>query len=337
MQCKGLMSLRFPRSVPLALVSLALLFTGACAAPTGEEEVGETGQAIREDTSREPQVVWVPVRFTRNTADDVGHVFSHSWLPFTGVSRTELDGFTWGYFTPSVAKNISTWYQRDQPGAGYATAWFKVAIPYSTEGKIAYELARVKLDAEFIGTQIAWRNSTSYSPLRVRAGSDQPCLSITMTGSLDGKLRAMPLPYTDQDFTERDWKAGDKDGSGRPITKVIVGSLNFGAIAWPENVEGKTNLAGGVAAGNAFLMVDRSDGQAQSGSAKVHVNLVENDQGKVSLGGIFSTSGGILSEREIAQFDAAVARHRAHWDKERKRGEDASNEAWANAGNAPVF
>ncbi|MCA9584238.1 MAG: hypothetical protein KC657_02665 [Myxococcales bacterium] len=319
------------------LVALAAAGGIGCAAPSDEEEVGSSGSAIREDTSREPQTVWVPVRFTRNSVDDVGYVFKHSWLPFTGVAREQLDGFTWGYWTPGIAKNISTWYQPDVAGAGYATAWFKVMIPYSTEGKIAYELTRVKLDSEFLRTDIAWRNSTTYSPLRVRAGSDQPCVSITMSGGLDGKFRSMPLPFTDQDFTERDWKEGDTDASGRPIKRVIVGSLHFGAVAWPENVEGKTNLAGGVAAGNAFLMVDKSDGQAQSGSAKIHVNLVENDRGQVSVGATFSTNGGVLSEREVRQFDAAVKKHRARWDAERKRGEDASNEAWAAQGNAPIF
>ena len=296
--------------------------------------MGSADSAIQEDTKREPQVIWVPVRFTRNEVGDVGDVFATSWLPFTSVSRTKIDPWTWGYWSAGTARNIATWYAPDTAGAGYATAWFKVSIPYSTEGKIAYELARVKLDSEFLGTEIAWRNTTHYSPLRIRAGSDQPCLSITMQGSLEGKFRSMTLPYTDQDFTERDWKAGDKDASGHAITKVIVGSLNFSAIGWPENVEGKTHVSGGASAYGAFVMVDKSDGQAQSGFARVHINLVENDQGTVSLGQSFSTNAGILNEREKAAFDAATATHAASWNAERQRGEDAANranEAYANA------
>ena len=316
----------------IAAALLLSIAAAACAAPEDDDSASTTG-ALREDPAKEPQVIRVPIRFTRNDVADVGSAFSVSWLPFTDVHKTTIDGFTWGYFTPDTAKGISKWYAPDLPGAGYVTAWFKVEVPYSTEGNLAYELARVKLESEFIKTDFAWRNTTTYSPLRVRAGSDQPCLSVTMQGSLDGKFRAMSLPYTDQDFTERDWKVDDVDATGKTIKKIVVGTFAFTAAGWPENVEGKTNISGGVAAGSAFLMVDKSDGQGSSSSARVFVNLVENVDGKVSLGASFSTNAGILNERDTKKFDDAAAAYKAKYDAEVQRGIDA----FASAAAAPVF
>lgn len=321
-----------------ALCTTVALLLGAtgCTAPT-DEEVASDEARIQEDMNRAPTVVWVPVRFTRNSVEDVGWVFGESWLPFTSPAAEKLDAFSWGYTAGTSARNMSTWYQPDQPGAGYATAWFKVEVPYDTEGKHAYALARVNMAQDFMKTEIAWRATTTFSPLRVRSGSDQPCRSITMAGALEGKFRAMGLPFTDTDFTERDWKAGEKDASGKPIVKVAVGTLNFQAVGWPENVEGKTNISGGVAAGNAFVMVDKQGGQAQSGFAKIHVNLVENDAGEISVGATFSTNGGVLNAREKAAFDAAAIKFREEWDRETRRGTDAINEAWARQGEMTYF
>ena len=278
------------------------------------------------------------MRFTRNSPDDAGYWFQHSSLPLVSDSREHLDGKSWGYWSSSTGHDISTWMRPDQPGAGYATAWFDIEIPYDTEGHIAYALARVKLESEFINTQMAWWWSSTYSPLRLRAGSDQPCLSITMQGGVDGKFRKMDLPFTDTGFTERDWKQGDTDDAGKSIKEVIVGSLNFNAIGWPENVEGKTNLSGGASAYGAFVMVDKSDGHSESETSKVHINLVENVDGEVSLGFSFSTNGGILNDRDKAAFDAAIGPEQGRFDGEVSQGESDRadvDEAWTNSPIGP--
>jgi len=218
-----------------------------------------------------------------------------------------MDGYLWGFTRPGTAEKLVSWYQPDQPGAGYATAYFHVEIPYDTTGKIAYGLTRVKLEQQFLGTRMAWTVLDQYSPLRVRSGSDQPCLSVTMGGALDGKLKAVPLPFTDEGFTERDWNVGDTDASGVPITQVIVGTFRFAAYCWPENVEGKTSAAGGLAVPpGAFVMLDKTSGQGESDASTIYVNLVENKRGEVSVGAAFSTNGGILGDRDRKKFDDAV-------------------------------
>jgi hypothetical protein len=274
---------------------------------TQVEQTDAASEGIREDTSRAPQIVHVPVRFTQNDVSDVGYSFSSSWVPLVGVARDHMDGYSWGISYPSTAEDLIPWYVPDRPGAGYATAYFDVEVPYDTTGQLAYGLARVKLDSEFLQTQMATTIAHRYSPLRVRSGSDQPCLSITMSGQLDGKLKAVPLPYTDQGFTERDWNIGDTDGSGVPISKVILGTLRFAPYCWPTNVEGSTQASGGIAAPpGAFIMVGKDSGQGQSDSAVVFVNLLENTQGKVSVGDVFSTDAAMLGDRDRAAFDQAV-------------------------------
>ncbi|HZU83983.1 MAG TPA: hypothetical protein VE987_13740, partial [Polyangiaceae bacterium] len=73
-----------------------MLSSTACVA--GADPTGTAGDAIREDTSRAPLVIRVPVRFTQNDASDVGTSFSSSWVPFTDVSQDDVDGYSWGYF-----------------------------------------------------------------------------------------------------------------------------------------------------------------------------------------------------------------------------------------------
>src|SRR5215472_12296782 len=154
------------------LAPLALVASAGCTLSSGDR-TSSTDNAIREDTSRDPIVVRVAVRFTQNDASDVGYTFSSSWVPFTGVSREKADGFSWGLGWPGTAEQMIPWYQPDQPGAGYATAIFRLQIPYDTTGAIAYGLTRVKLESEFINTQIASTVTSRYSPMRVRSGSDQ--------------------------------------------------------------------------------------------------------------------------------------------------------------------
>lgn len=292
---------------------------GACSA-VGPEETSSSEDEIREDTSREPEVVRLPVRFTRNDLADVGHTFSSSWVPFTDVRRDGLDGVAWELGSPTEAQKISSWLVPDQPGAGYATATFLIEIPFDQSGARAYGLARVKLEREIQSVEASTLART-YSPLRIRRGGDQPCLSITMTGGLEGKMKAVPVPFTDEGFTERDWKVGDLDGAGHPIQRVIVATLNFAAYCWPENVEGKTHVSGGAAVPGApvFAMVDKNPGQGGSDRAVIHANLVENDQGGVSVGEVFSTNGGILGERERQKFDAAVVAVKQRFDADRNR------------------
>jgi hypothetical protein len=227
--------------------------------------------------------------------------------------------------------------QPDQPGSGYATAYFKITIPYDTEGRIAYSLARTQLESEFIDSQIAWWQTSKYSPLRVRAGSNQPALSITVGGGLDGKFKDYPVPFVDTGFTERDWQSSDTDRSGKKVRRVIVGSLNFMAAAWPENVEGSTNISAGVAAGNAFLMVDHDSGQGAQGTSKIHVNLIENVEGEVSLGVTFSTNGGILSDADAQAFDARTKKERERFASEVERGCKAMEAAMEASANAPMY
>jgi hypothetical protein len=313
-----------PSHLLFSIALLSALGGAACTSASSDEDASSGADAITEDPNREPQVVHVPVRFTRNDVSDVGYTFSSSWVPFTSVKRDKLDGWSWGYSSPSKAETISKWLAPDVPGAGYATAYFRLEIPYDTTGKLAYGLARVKLEREFISTEMASTMTRKYSPLRIRAGSDQPCLSITMSGRLDGKMKPVPIPFTDEGFTERDWKVGDKDGSGRPIEKVIVATLGFSAYCWPENVEGSTHGSGGAAVPGApvFAMVDKTDGQGGGDSAVIHVNLVENDRGKVSVGEAFSSNGGILSERNRRKFDEAVVAFKKQFDADMKRGID---------------
>ena len=284
----------------------------ACAGCTAE--LGTQGSNVEEDTSRAPLVVRVPVRFTRNDVPDVGFFFSSSWVPFTDVKREEASGYDWAAYSIRKTEEIAAEIAPDKPGAGYATAWFLIEIPYDTTGELAYPLARVKLEAEFVDTEIASTPLRRYSPLRVRRGSDQPCLSATAGGGLDGKLKAIALPYFDEGFTEHEWKLGDKDASGVPIEKVIIGTIRFSAICWPENVEGETHLAPGVAGGvgavNGFLMIDQGAGQPNSDWATVYLNLVENERGEVSVGDTFSTSGTILRPRDVTAYnDAAKVFH----------------------------
>jgi len=290
------------------VVTLLLAFGFPACAPAAGDDDSATSD-LREDTSRAPQIVRVPVRFTQNDVSDVGYSFSSSWVPFTDVRRDKLDGYTWGFAFPGSVEKIASWARPDMPGAGYATAWYRVEIPYDSAGHLAYGLTRVKLEKEFLSTEVAAAGGRKFSPLRVRAGSDQPCLSVTLAGALDGKLKAVPLPFTDEGFTERDWKIGDKDGDGVPIRQVVVGTLQFSAWCWPENIEGKTGVSGGVGVPGvpAFVMVDKSSGQGGSERGTVFVNLVENVKGKVSVGDVFSTNGGILGERDRKAFDDAVS------------------------------
>jgi hypothetical protein len=286
---------------------LALPFLAVLTACGASPDAGSAADALREDPSRAPQIVRVPVRFTRNEVSDVGFAFSTSWLPFTGVSRDRIDGTLWGLSSPSTAEALESWFAPDHPGAGYGTAIFRIEIPYDASGQNAYPLARVKLESEFLKTYMGSINTWSYSPLRIRSGSDQPCLSITMAGALDGKLKAVPLPYTDEGFTEHDWKIGDVDAAGVPIKRVIVGTLRFAPYGWPENVEGKTSGSAGVGIPpGAFVMIDKSPGQGSSDSAAVFINLIENARGVVSLGDTFSTNAGILDARTKRDFDDAV-------------------------------
>lgn len=303
---------------------VAMLSAVACAAST-EEDAEATAEAIQEDPSREPQIVRVAVRFTRNEVSDVGHAFSDSWVPFTDVKREALGGFSWGFSSPGEAEKIVRELAPDRLAAGYGTAIFRVEIPYGRNSGPAYGLARVKLEREFINTELASTLTRHYSALRVRSGSDQPCMSITLAGGLEGKLRAVPVPFSDENFTERDWNVGDVDGSGRPIAKVVVGSFNFGAFCHPENVEGSTHVSGGAAVPGApvFAMIDKSTGQGGGNSAAVHVNLVENDQGKVSVGATFSTNAGILNERDRVRFDNAVTAFQRQFKADVDRGVDA--------------
>jgi len=316
--------------VRLLLVTALASLATACASTTEEDDASSTENAIREDIDREPLVVRVPVRFTRNDVADVGAVFSSSWVPFTGVRRDVLDGYDWGMSAPASARKIMDWLAPDQPGAGYGTGFFRVEIPYETEGKLAYGLARVRLETEFMNTEMASSAVRVYSPLRLHRGGDQPCLSITMNGALEGKLKAVPIPFTDENFTERDWNVGDKDASGRPIEKVILATLNFAAFCWPENVEGSTHVSGGAAVPGVpvFAMVDKNAGQGGSDRAVIHVNLVENDRGQVSVGETFSTNGGILGERDRRKFDEAASAVRQTFQS----GIDRANEELQNVG-----
>lgn len=294
-----------PRRLAAAATLAAALLGLGCSDDLGSQEGDAT-----EDTSRPPLVVRVPVRFTRNDVPDVGYFFSSSWVPFTNVRKDAVDGYAWAAYSTKKTERIATWIAPDKPGAGYATAWFLIEIPYDTTGEIAYSLARVKLESEFIATEIVSTPIRKYSTLRVRRGSDQPCLSITAGGGLDGKLKAIPLPYADEGFTERDWRLGDKDEAGVPIEKVIVGTLRFSATCWPENVEGSTHVSAGVAAGagpaSGFAMIDRGSGQASTDWPIVYFNLVENERGQVTVGELFSTSGTVLRPRETAAFNAAA-------------------------------
>ena len=318
---------------------LTVLSNVGCTQQT-EDDSSTSAAAITEDAAREAKTVWFPVRFTRNSPEDAGHWFTQSWLPFTGVGSVtaKSQGFDWGYWgSHAGSRNIVNRHAKDDVGAGYATGWFELKVPYDTDGKLAYSLTRVKLEREFLKSEICWWHSTSYSPLRVRSGSDQPAISITMQGSLDGKFRELALPFRDEGFTERDWKTGDKDASGKEIKKVIVGTLSFVAAAWPTNVEGETNISGGVAAGNAFLMVDRSEGQGNTGMGKIHVNLVENVDGQVSVGAWFSSNGGILTDAEAGRYDAAAATVKTELGAEVERGIEAWNRAQEAQANAPIF
>jgi hypothetical protein len=295
-----------------ARLGFVLGVAAACAGCSAD--LGSQGSDVEEDTTRAPLVVRVPVRFTRNDVADVGWFFSSSWVPFTDVKRQEANGYSWAAYSPRKTEEIAAQIAPDMPGAGYATTWFLIEVPYDTSGELAYPLARVKLETEFIDTEIATTPLRRYSPMRVRRGSDQPCLSATAGGGLEGKLKAIALPYFDEGFTEREWKLGDKDASDAPIEKVIIGTLRFSAICWPENVEGQTHVAPGVAGGvgavNGFLMVDQGSGQPNSEFVTVYLNLVENDRGEVSVGDTFSTSGTILRPRDVTAYnDAAEAFH----------------------------
>jgi hypothetical protein len=306
----------------------ALTIVVACSSSSGESE-DETNDELREDVNRAPVVVTVPIRFTHNDLADVGYAFSSSWVPFTDVRREKVDGHAWG--PGKSAQKIQSWLAPDMPGAGYATAKFRVEIPYAADGQLAYGLARVKLESEFLNAEVASSVTRKYSPLRVfRGDSAQPCLSVTMTGGLEGKLKAVPVPFTDENFTERDWKVGDVDVNRRPIQKVIVATLNFGAFCYAENVEGKTHVSGGAAVPGvpAFAMIDKSAGQGSSERAVVHVNLVENDRGEVSVGESFSTNGGILGERDRRKFDEAVTAAAAEF----RRGVERAAEEAAQPG-----
>src|SRR5512140_931658 len=103
------------RLLPLAAT---IAFASACVAPSADSSDSTEG-AIREDAKRAPLVVRVPVRFTQNDVADVGFAFSSSWLPLTSVKRESLDGYTWGYSSPSSAEKIASWAKPDMPGAGY--------------------------------------------------------------------------------------------------------------------------------------------------------------------------------------------------------------------------
>jgi hypothetical protein len=287
-----------------------LALTGSALASGCAGDFDGDASDLVEDTGRKPFVVRVPVRFTRNDLADVGFFFSSSWVPFTNVKKQAVDGYAWAAYSSKKATLIAEQIGPDQSGAGYATAWFLIEIPYAKDGELAYPLARVKLESEFIHTEIVTTALRKYSALRARRGSDQPCLSITVGGALDGKLKAISLPFEDEGFTEREWKLGDVDASGVLIEKVIVGTLRLQPVCWPENVEGDTHVAAGVAAGagpaSGFLMVDNSSGQAAGDFTTLYINLVQNEKGEVSLGELFSTSATILRPGEVAAFDQAA-------------------------------
>lgn len=320
---------------PLVLLLISSASSAACVAGRGDV-ADTTDDSIREDTSHAPLIVRVPVRFTQNDPGDVGMSFSSSWVPFTSVAQDKVDGYDWGYTDGSDADRMVTWFKPDQPGAGYATAYFRLEIPYDTTGAVAYGLTRVKLESEYMSTQYASTLVRRYSPLRVRSGSAQPCLSITMSGALDGKFKAVPVPFTDQGFTERDWNLGDTDGQGIPIKKVIVGTLRFAAYCWPEDVQGSTQGSGGIAAPpGAFIMVSKNDGQGQNEAASVFVNLLENEQGGVSIGDLFSTDATLLGDADRQAYDSAVNAFAPQFAADVQQGEQdalAAAEAAAAAG-----
>lgn len=314
------------RAIAGAGLLLAFVAPSGCSAVADD---GEADSALREDTGRAPQTVRVAVRFTRNEVADVGFAFSSSWVPFTDVARDRMDGYSWGLRSPREAEAIAAQIGPDKPGSGYVTATFRLDIPYDRDGQLAYGLTRVRLERDFVRTEIATTVTRAYSSLRIYRGSDQPCLSVTMSGGLEGKLKAIPLPFTDENFTERDWQLGEKDAKGRPIQRVILATLNFAAFCWPENVEGKTHLSAGAGIPGLpmFAMVDKGSGQGDGSKAVVHVNLVENDQGLVSVGETFSTNGGILGERELAAFNRSVAAFRERFVADMKRGAAAHQAA----------
>src|SRR4051794_20646415 len=159
------------RSVLLACASIAVAAgAGGCSA-NADAEAGASEDQLQEDTKRDPQILHVPVRFTRNEVADVGLGFSSSWVPLTGVKHEKLDGYSWGLSYGSKADQISAVLKPDAIGAGYATAWFQVEIPYDTKGKLAYGLIRVKLESELTNTLLATTATRKYSSLRVRAGA----------------------------------------------------------------------------------------------------------------------------------------------------------------------
>jgi hypothetical protein len=301
---------------------LALLASSIGCMGGASEDTDSGDGAIQEDTHRAPQRVKVPVRFTQNTPDDVGFAFTSSWIPFTNVKKEKLDGYLFGFTSPSDVEKIEAFTKPDMPGAGYATAWFDVEVPYDTDGKLAVGLSRVKLESQFLKTEMLSGIARKYSPMRVRSGSDQPCLSVTMAGGLDGKFKSVPLPFTDDGFTEHAWKVGDVDAEGVPIKNVLVGTLQFTGYCWPENVEGKTGVSAGVATPGlpAFLMVDKGSGTGDGGHATLYVNLVENEKGKVSIGDVFSTNGGILNARDLKAFDDATAAFAKQFAADARRG-----------------
>jgi hypothetical protein len=305
------------RTTPILL--LAVLSVAACGG--GGDGIDSSSNDIVEDTNHAPQVVRVPVRFTQNDPTDVGFAFSSSWVPFTGVKKEKLDGYAWGLSSAGDAEKIAAFIGPDKPGAGYATAWFRVEIPYDTSGNLAVGLARVKLESQFINSEMLSTLTRKYSPMRVRSGSDQPCLSVTMNGALDGKMKSVPLPFTDEGFTERDWKVGDVDADGVPIKNVLVGTFQFMGYCWPENVEGKTGVSGGVGVPGvpAFVMVDKGSGEGDSAHATISVNLIENEKGKVSVGDVFSTNGGVLGERARKAFDDAATAFATQFAADAKR------------------
>lgn len=296
-----------------ACVALLSLVTGGlgCVAPSAEDTAAsEDAYGARADTTKPPVTVSVPIRFTKNRLDDVGYFFGNSQLPLTGNVRERPDPMDWANQI-AAARQLATYYQPDRIGSGYVTADFRFEIPRDVAGGLAYGLAKLRLETEYIDANVADYQFFRHSPLRMRTGTDQPCLAVVMTGALEGKLSVHDVPWYDEGFTEREWTAADRDAKGRPVRRVIVGSIRFAPISFAEKVDGATRASGGVGAAGGSLMInlDRSSGEASATHALVHVNLLENDRGELSVGTTFSTTGAILTDAQKAQFDARARAH----------------------------
>ncbi len=288
------------------VTALACAGINGCANRDTSEATRESddGLGATVDTTRPPVVVSVPLHFTKNRLEDVGYFFANSTVPFTPNLRGQFNPADWAA-PGNSARELAKLYEPGQIGSGYLTAKINIRIPRGTDSKPAYTLAKVGLEEEYIDTKVADFNFYRHSPLRMRTGSDQPCLSVVMTGGIEGKMSVHSIPWFDENFTEHDWTSGSVDPNGRPVKRVIVGTFWLSPIGFAEQADGATRASGGVgvAGGSVMMNLDRTSGEASSTRATVHVNLLENDRGEVSVGETFSTSGAILSPTEKQQYD----------------------------------